>query len=102
MGIFGNAFTGWHLIAILLIVVLLFGAPKLPALARSIATSMKIFKTEIHTDKDAADTDETGKAQAAGADATVPVVYTEAPPAVNVTPQAQPVPTDSGTATPKQ
>ncbi|THG33405.1 twin-arginine translocase TatA/TatE family subunit [Naasia lichenicola] len=92
MGIFGNAFTGWHLIAILLIVVLLFGAPKLPALARSIATSMKIFKTEIKTDKD-----ETDKAQAE-----TPVVYTEEPPAVNVTPQAQSVPTDSGTTTPKQ
>jgi sec-independent protein translocase protein TatA len=51
MGLFGNAF-GWpHLIVILAIVLLLFGAPKLPALARSIGQSMKIFKSEIKTDR---------------------------------------------------
>lgn len=44
---FGNAF-GWpHLLIILVILLLLFGAPKLPALAKSIATSMKIFRTEM-------------------------------------------------------
>jgi len=92
MGIFGNAFTGWHLIAILLIVILLFGAPKLPALAKSIATSMKIFKTEIKTDKDAE----------AKADAETPVVYTDEPPAVHNTSStvASPV-SDSSTTTPK-
>ena len=52
MGIFGNAF-GWpHLIAILIIVVLLFGAPKLPGLARSIGQSMRIFRGEMKTMKD--------------------------------------------------
>jgi sec-independent protein translocase protein TatA len=44
---FGNAF-GWpHLLIILVILLLLFGAPKLPALAKSIAQSMKIFRTEM-------------------------------------------------------
>lgn len=44
---FGNAF-GWpHLLIILVILLLLFGAPKLPGLAKSIATSMKIFRTEM-------------------------------------------------------
>ena len=28
---FGNAFTGWHALIILLVILLLFGAPKLPA-----------------------------------------------------------------------
>ena len=52
MGIFGNAF-GWpHLIAILVIVVLLFGAPKLPGLARSLGQSMRIFRGEMKTMKD--------------------------------------------------
>ncbi|GAA4264643.1 twin-arginine translocase TatA/TatE family subunit [Frondihabitans peucedani] len=44
---FGNA-LGWpHLIIILAILLLLFGAPKLPGLAKSIAQSMKIFRTEM-------------------------------------------------------
>jgi sec-independent protein translocase protein TatA len=51
MGIFGNAFTGWHLLIIIAVVVLLFGAPKLPGLARSLGQSMRIFKSEIKTMK---------------------------------------------------
>lgn len=75
MGIFGNAF-GWpHLIVILVIVLLLFGAPKLPGLARSIGQSMRIFRSEVKTMKD-----ENGK--------DVPVAETTAP-----------EPTDSDTTT---
>ena len=52
MGIFGNAF-GWpHLIVLLVIILLLFGAPKLPGLARSIGQSMRIFRSEVKTMKD--------------------------------------------------
>jgi sec-independent protein translocase protein TatA len=40
--------TGWHLLIILAVVLLLFGAPKLPALARSIGQSMRIFKGEVN------------------------------------------------------
>jgi sec-independent protein translocase protein TatA len=43
---------GAHWWVILIIVVLLFGAPKLPALARSMGQSMRIFKNEIKADKD--------------------------------------------------
>lgn len=46
----GNLAAHWWVI--LIIVVLLFGAPKLPALARSIGQSMKIFKSEIKSDDD--------------------------------------------------
>ena len=42
--------TGWHFLIILVVVLLLFGAPKLPGLARSLGQSMKIFKSEIKTD----------------------------------------------------
>lgn len=44
---FGNAFSGWHLVIILVIVLLLFGAPKLPGLAKSVGQSMRIFKSEV-------------------------------------------------------
>ena len=42
--------TGWHLVLVLAIVLLLFGAPRLPALARSIGQSMKIFRSEVKTE----------------------------------------------------
>ncbi|MFG6401334.1 MULTISPECIES: twin-arginine translocase TatA/TatE family subunit [unclassified Microbacterium] len=47
MGIFGNAFSGWHLLLILAVVLLLFGAAKLPALAKSMGQSARVFRREI-------------------------------------------------------
>lgn len=41
--------TGWHALIILAVVVLIFGAAKLPALARSVGQSMRILKTEVQT-----------------------------------------------------
>jgi sec-independent protein translocase protein TatA len=38
---------GWHLLIILVVVLLLFGAPRLPALARSVGQSMRILKHEV-------------------------------------------------------
>lgn len=42
--------SGPTLLVILFIVLLLFGAPKLPALARSLGQSMKILKKEVTTE----------------------------------------------------
>ncbi|HEY0258585.1 MAG TPA: twin-arginine translocase TatA/TatE family subunit [Lacisediminihabitans sp.] len=39
--------TGWHALILLVIIVLIFGASKLPGLAKSVGQSMKIFKSEI-------------------------------------------------------
>ena len=44
--------SGWHLLIIIAIVLLLFGAPKLPGLARSLGQSMRIFKSEVKQMKD--------------------------------------------------
>jgi sec-independent protein translocase protein TatA len=52
-----------HWWVILIIVVLLFGAPKLPQLARSLGQSMKIFRSEIKSD----DADKSDKTQSAEA-----------------------------------
>lgn len=38
---------GWHLVIILLVILLLFGAPKLPGLAKSVGQSMRIFRKEV-------------------------------------------------------
>jgi sec-independent protein translocase protein TatA len=38
---------GWHFIVILVIVLLLWGAPKLPGLAKSLGQSMRIFRKEM-------------------------------------------------------
>lgn len=46
------------IILILLVIVLLFGAPKLPGMARSLGQSMRIFKTEV---KEMKDDDKTGR-----------------------------------------
>ena len=49
---FGNA-LGWpHLVIILAVVLILFGAPKLPGLARSLGQSMRIFRSEVKTMKE--------------------------------------------------
>ncbi len=41
---------GWEWIIILAIVLLLWGAPKLPGLAKSMAQSLRIFRKEIGTE----------------------------------------------------
>lgn len=39
--------NGWHALIVVVVILLLFGAPKIPALARSLGQSMRILKTEI-------------------------------------------------------
>lgn len=42
--------TGMHAVVILAIVFLLFGAAKLPSLARSVGQSVRILKKEVNED----------------------------------------------------
>ncbi|MDO5619666.1 Sec-independent protein translocase subunit TatA [Kocuria sp.] len=50
---FGRLFDNpMVVIMILLVIVLLFGAPKLPGMARSLGQSMRIFKSEVKEMKD--------------------------------------------------
>lgn len=58
--------SGAHLIVLVFLVVLLFGAPKLPALAKSLGQSMKILKQEVRSDEPS-DTDPQQPGGAAGA-----------------------------------
>ncbi|WP_425953654.1 Sec-independent protein translocase subunit TatA [Xylanimonas sp. McL0601] len=49
---FRNGLQTWHVLVMLVIIFLLFGANRLPGLAKSVGESLKIFKKEI---KDLAD-----------------------------------------------
>ncbi|PWC05374.1 twin-arginine translocase TatA/TatE family subunit [Agromyces badenianii] len=44
--------TGWHLLVVVFVILLLFGAPKLPALAKSLGQSMHILKKEVRSTDD--------------------------------------------------
>ena len=44
--------TGWHFLIILAVILLLFGAAKLPALAKSMGQSARVFKGEMKAMKD--------------------------------------------------
>jgi sec-independent protein translocase protein TatA len=46
---------GWTGLIVLVVILLLFGAPKLPALAKSLGQSLKIFKSEVRPGDDQKD-----------------------------------------------
>jgi sec-independent protein translocase protein TatA len=48
----GDLFSGPHILIVLAIVVLLFGATRLPALAKALGQSGRIFKSEMKASKD--------------------------------------------------
>lgn len=48
----GNLFSGWHIVIFLVVILLLFGAAKLPALAKSMGQSARIFKGEMKAMKE--------------------------------------------------
>ncbi|SDH75997.1 Sec-independent protein translocase subunit TatA/TatB [Agrococcus jejuensis] len=39
--------TGWHALVVLAVILLVFGATRLPALARSVGQSLSILKREV-------------------------------------------------------
>lgn len=42
-----HGLAGWHLIILVLVILLLFGAARLPALAKSVGQSARVFKGEM-------------------------------------------------------
>ncbi len=69
---------GWTGLILLLVVILLFAAPKLPQLARSLGQSMTIFKKEIkNKDEDAPAAAETVSTPPAAQAPASPVASTE-------------------------
>ncbi|GAA1653530.1 Sec-independent protein translocase subunit TatA [Microbacterium flavum] len=68
----GNLFAGPHLWILLIVILLLFGAAKLPALAKSMGQSARIFKGEMKAMKNE-------DADAASAGTAASVVAPESP-----------------------
>jgi sec-independent protein translocase protein TatA len=62
--------TGWHLLILLAVILLLFGAARLPALAKSIGQSARVFRGEMKQLK--AEDETTGADGTAGATTTAP------------------------------
>jgi sec-independent protein translocase protein TatA len=62
----GSNLTGWHGLILLLVVLLLFAAPKLPGLARSLGQSITIFRGEVK--KPVADDDSAPETDSAAKD----------------------------------
>jgi sec-independent protein translocase protein TatA len=68
---------GWpHLLIILAVILLLFGAAKLPALAKSIGQSARVFKGEMKAMKDDDTAPSTSDAPTADAPADAPASHT--------------------------
>ena len=56
----------WHIVLVLAVVLLLFGAKRLPDLAKSVGQSMKIFKNEVKDLRDPQDEDKPGTERPTG------------------------------------
>ena len=90
--------SAWHVVIVLLVVVLLFGAKRLPDLAKSVGQSMKIFKNEVKDlNKDDAPVADATYPPAAQSSVVTPPVVVQTP--VVPTPD-RPEPTE-GSAPPK-
>jgi sec-independent protein translocase protein TatA len=65
--------TGWHFLIVLAIILLLFGATKLPALAKSVGQSAKVLRNELKDDdKKPGATDGTSSATTVDSTASAP------------------------------
>jgi sec-independent protein translocase protein TatA len=49
---FLRGFEGWHIVIIVALLVILFGARRMPGAARSLGQSLRIFKSEIKAAKE--------------------------------------------------
>ena len=57
----------WHIVVLLVVILLLFGAPRLPDLARSIGKSLNILKEETQNLSNPTDKDDSGSGSDTGA-----------------------------------
>ncbi|MFB8228494.1 Sec-independent protein translocase subunit TatA [Cellulosimicrobium sp. NPDC055967] len=82
----------WHIIVLVVVILLLFGARRLPDLAKSVGQSLKIFKSEV---KDLREDDTTPPA-AGGAGSTSASTGTSSPTVTGGTTSPEPGDTSKG------
>lgn len=92
---FRGLFEGWTPVIIIVVIVLLFGAPKLPGLARSLGQSLRIFRGEMKQMK------EDKKTEAEQPTATVRSVSAKSSTAKSASGSSTTSPTRAGTSTRK-
>ncbi len=68
--LFVNQWQTW--LIILVVVLVLFGATRLPALSKSLGQSVKIFRSEMKTDDDATTDGTSGSASSAASEPAKP------------------------------
>jgi sec-independent protein translocase protein TatA len=71
--------NGWHLLILLAVILLLFGAAKLPALAKSVGQSARVFRGEMKEMKKESDTEPSASDSAASSPTTVSSTAPDAP-----------------------
>ena len=84
---------GWELILVVLVIMVLFGAKRLPDASRSLGRSLRIFKAETKGLRDDNDTTITTTGTSAGSDTTVTAHQEPRPPVHEPTtepPQSRP------------
>lgn len=86
---------GWEWLLVLLVVVVLFGAKRLPDTARALGRSMRILKSEVKGMKDDDEAAQTSPTQRTTTTAAVEAPA-EPPPVPGPVPAAQPAPPVSG------
>ena len=69
--------SGWHILIVAGVIVLLFGASKLPVFSKNLGQSIKIFRREIHEVRAESQDDRRNDAR----EDERAVVYTDEPPA---------------------
>ena len=93
---FLRGLEGWHIVIIVLLVAVLFGAKRMPDAARSIGQSLRIFKSEV---KAASTTDDSAAPTPAPIAPNAPVMHVDHVEPVERVNQVEPVPA-SHAATP--
>ena len=66
---FARGLEGWHFIVIAVVVLIVWGGPKLPGVAKNLGESMRVFRKEMRTMNDEKAADKKSKTASEIADA---------------------------------